>query len=90
MEHVRTANTALGIWNTYFRDTVISNRPHRLGVWRYCPQQPPHILIIFMGYRLGDSYSNCHRYVVYGSCTATDSVMTDVLITRVVAGTQTK
>lgn len=46
MEHFRTANTAPGIWNTYFHDPVISNRTHRLGVWRYCPQPPPHIFVI--------------------------------------------
>jgi hypothetical protein len=58
MEHFHTANTALGIWNTYFQDPVISNSPHRLAVWRYCPNPPTHILIIFMGYRWGDTYSN--------------------------------
>jgi hypothetical protein len=90
MEHFRTANTALGIWNTYFHDPVIANSSRRLSVWRYCPQQPPRILIIFMGYRWGDSYSNCPRNVVYGTCTATESIRTHVLITIVVAGTQTK
>ena len=93
MEHFSTANTALGIWNTYFHDPVISNSPQRLGVWRYCPQPPPHIMIIFMGYPWGDSYSNCPRNVVYpkkGTCTAAESIRTDVLITTVVAGTQTK
>jgi hypothetical protein len=89
MEHFRTANTALGIWNTYFHDPVISNSPHRLRVWRYCPQPPPQVLIIFMGYRWGDSCSNCPRNVVYGTYTATGSIKTDVLITTVVAGTQT-
>jgi len=53
MEYFRTVNTALGIWNTYFHDPVISNNPHRLGVRRCCPQQPSHSFTFFVWDILG-------------------------------------
>jgi hypothetical protein len=45
MEHCHTANTALGIWNTYFHDPVISNSPHRLGGMAVLPTTTPYYIL---------------------------------------------